>query len=182
MKTSVALLVLLLLTSQAFSQKKSKKEAAPDSSKVQIDSLTKVNKNLTLQLDSVNKELVKYMSVYNTIKEKVLHYNFDPTRSSFLIDSMKSSRDSLFSVQVVKPLITTSPDSVDMLLKSNSQLKSKIDSLKLAWEKGAPAIPNEETEKSNAVNSLKQLKELYDNKVITEAEFIALKKKYISKL
>ena len=66
--------------------------------------------------------------------------------------------------------------------KSNSVLKSKIDSLKLAWEKERSAIPKEEIDKSNAVNNLKQLKELYDNKIITEAEFITLKKKYLSKL
>jgi hypothetical protein len=122
------------------------------------------------------------MSVYNTIKEKVIHYDFDPTRSAFLIDSLKSSRDSLFSVQVSKPLLTASADSIDLLLKSNSILKSKIDSLKTAWETEKMAVPKEDIEKSNAVSSLIQLKELYDNKIITQAEFITLKKKYLSKL
>ena len=128
------------------------------SSKIQIDSLTTVNKSLTLQLDSVSGELVKYMSVYNTIKEKVIHYNFDPTRSAFLIDSMKVSRDSLFSVQVSKPFLTESADSIQMLLKSNSILRTKIDSLKQAWEKDLAAVPKEDIDKSNAISSLKQLK------------------------
>jgi hypothetical protein len=182
MKTSVIILVFVLISSQAFSQKKSKKEAAPDPNKSQIDSLTKVTAGLTLQLDSVNNELVKYMSVYNTIKDKVIHYNFDPARSSFLIDSLKASRDSLFSVQASKPLLTVSADSAAMLLKANSVLKAKLDSVKLAWESEKAAVPKEDIEKSNAVSSLIQLKELYDNKIITQAEFIALKKKYLNKL
>ena len=163
-------------------RRKSKKEPPPDPSKVQIDSLTKVTKSLTLQLDSVSGELVKYLGVYNTIKEKVLLYNFDPTRSAFLIDSLKASRDSLFSLQASKPLLTLSADSVEMLLKSNSMLKARLDSVKLAWENEKAAVPKEDIEKSNAVSSLIQLKELYDNKIITQAEFITLKKKYLNKL
>lgn len=182
MKTIVTLLILVLLSSQAFGQRRSKKETTADTSSAQIDSLTKVNKNLNLKLDSVSGELVKYMSVYNTIKEKVLHYNFDPTRSAFLIDSLKASRDSLFTLQVSKPLLTVSADSINILLKSNSVLKAKLDSLKLAWENDKAAVPKEEIEKSNAINSLKQLRELYDSKIITEAEFITLKKKYLNKL
>ena len=167
----------MLLFSQAFGQRKSKKEATADTSKVQIDSLTKVTKSLTLQLDSVSGELVEYMSVYNTIKEMVLHYNFDPTRSAFLIDSLKASRDSLFTLQASKPLLTLSADGAEMLLKSNSILKAKLDSVKLAWEKERTTVPKEDIEKSNAVSSLIQLKELYDNKIITQVEFITLKKK-----
>ena len=109
-------------------------------------------------------------------------YSFDPARSSFLIDSMKASRDSLFSLQVSKPLLTASADSVDMLLKSNSMLKAKIDSLKFAWEKSLVTVPTEELEKSKAISNLKQLKELLDNKIINETEYITLKKKYLSKL
>jgi len=182
MKSSILLLIILLVSSQSFSQKKSKKEPVPDTSKVQIDSLTKVTKSLTLQLDSVSGELVKYMGVYNTIKEKVIHYSFDPTRSAFLIDSLKASRDSLFALQGSKPLLTLSADSAEMILKSNSILKAKLDSVKLAWENEKAAVPKEDIEKSNAVSSLIQLKELYDNKIITQAEFIALKKKYLNKL
>jgi hypothetical protein len=182
MKTVITILVLAILSAQAYGLGKSKKEPAVDSSKVKIDSLTKVNKSLTLQLDSVSGELVKYKSVYNTIKEKVLHYNFDPTRSSFLIDSMKTSRDSLFAQQVYKPMLTESADSIDMLLKSNSVLKAKVDSLKLAWEQNNTGVTAEEIDKAKAINNLKQLKELYDNKIISEAEFISLKKKYLEKL
>jgi hypothetical protein len=61
-------------------------------------------------------------------------------------------------------------------------LKAKLDSAKLAWESEKAAVPKEDIEKSNAVSSLIQLKELYDNKIITQAEFITLKKKYLNKL
>jgi hypothetical protein len=54
--------------------------------------------------------------------------------------------------------------------------------VKLAWKNEKAAVPKEDIEKSNAVSSLIQLKELYDNKIITQAEFIASKKKYLSKL
>ena len=183
MKTLILAFSLLIVSSMAFGQRKSKKEAeTADNSKVLADSLTKANKSLSLQLDSVSGELLKYKGVYNAVREKVIHYFFDPARSSYLIDSLKASRDSLFSLQVSKPLLTASADSVDMLLKSNSVLKSKIDSLKLAWEKEAVAVPKEDIDKSNAISSLKQLKELLDAKIITEAEYIALKKKYLSKL
>jgi hypothetical protein len=182
MKTLITILVLVLLASQAYGQRKSKNQPAVDSSKIQIDSLTKVNKALTLHLDSVSGELTKYLSVYNTIKEKVIHYNFDPTRSSYLIDSMKTNRDSLFSVQVSKPLLTASADSIRMLLKSNSVLRARVDSIKMAWEKSNSAMTAEEVGQAKAVNHLKQLKELYDNKIISETEFITLKKKYLEKL
>ena len=40
----------------------------------------------------------------------------------------------------------------------------------------------EEIEKAKAITMLKQLKELFDTKIITEAEFIAMKQKYLNKL
>jgi hypothetical protein len=184
MKTSVVLIVLVLLSSQAFGQRRSKKEAAAatDSSKIQIDSLTKVTKSLTLQLDSVSGELVKYLSVYNTIKEKVIHYNFDPTRSAFLIDSMKVVRDSAAFVLGAVPKSTAASDSLAMLVKENALLKFKIDSVKIAWAKNMEAINALDVDKVKAVTSLKQLKEMLDSKIITEAEFTSLKKKYLDKL
>jgi hypothetical protein len=182
MKTIITLLVIILISSQAFGQRKSKKEAAAaaDSSKIQVDSLNKVTKSLNLQLDSVSAELTKYMEVYTAIKEKVIHYNFDPTRSSFLIDSMKASRDSssakLFGVH------TTSADSMALLVRENALLKFKIDSVKIAWARNMEAINAVDVEKVKAVSSLKQLREMVDNKIITEAEFTLLKKKYLEKL
>jgi hypothetical protein len=90
MKILILSFCLLLISTYVFSEKKSK----VDPKDAQIDSFTKVSKSLTVQLDSVSKELVKAVGVYSTIKEKVIHYNFDPARSAFLIDSLKASRDS----------------------------------------------------------------------------------------
>jgi hypothetical protein len=181
MKTSIILLVVVLFTTQAFGQRKSKKEtAAADSCKVQIDSLNKVTQSLTLRLDSVSSELTKFMEVYIAIKEKVIHYNFDPTRSSFLIDSMKASRDSasaeLFGNR------SASSDSISALVKENNILKFKIDSVKVAWARNMEAINAMDVDKVKAVSSLKQLRELLDSKIITDAEFTLLKKKYLEKL
>lgn len=169
-------LALFLVISQAFGQRKSKE----DPKDAQIDSLTSYSKSLTLQLDSVNRELVKYLGLYNTIKENVIHYNFDPTRSAYLIDSLKASRDST-STLVVGPSNATS-DSLAVLIRENTALKAAVDSIRTAWGIEKAAISQEDIQKAKAVNNLKQLKELYDAKVITEAEFISLKKKYLENL
>ena len=78
MKTLILSLAILLATFQSFGQKKSK----VDPKDAQIATLTH-------QLDSVSKELVKYVAVYDTLIKKVIHYNFDPARTAYLIDSLK---------------------------------------------------------------------------------------------
>jgi hypothetical protein len=178
MKILILSLSLLLISTYVFSQKKSK----VDPKDAQIDTLTKANKTLTVQLDSVSKELVKYVGVYNTIKEKVIHYNFDPTRAAYLIDSLKASRDSTAVLLGALPKSTSSADSIRTLIKENAVLKDSISNLKAASEKEKTSLTQEEIDKSKTINNLKQLKELLDNKIITEAEFIALKKKYLEKL
>jgi hypothetical protein len=175
------LLALLMASLQGFSQRKSK-EAPKDTSNLQIDSLTKVTKSLSLQLDSVSKELVKYVGVYNAISEKVIHYRFDPTRSAYLIDSLKASRDSASAVLLGRPVAKTTSDSLYMVLKESNLLKARIDSIKIAWGIEKSAIPPEEMEKARAISNLKQLKELLDSKIITDAEFLVMKKKYLDKL
>ncbi len=177
MKKLLIFLALILVISQAFGQRKSKE----DPKDAQIDSLTTYSKSLSLQLDSVNKELVKYVGLYNTIKDNVIHYNFDPTRSAYLIDSLKASRDSTASL-VVGPKSTGTSDSLAVLIRENTALKAAVDSIRTAWGIEKAAISQEDIQKAKAVNNLKQLKELYDAKVITEAEFISLKKKYLENL
>jgi hypothetical protein len=178
MKIMLLSLSLILASTLVFSQKKSK----VDPKDAQIDTLTKVNKTLTLQLDSVSQELVKYVGVYSTIKDKVIHYNFDPTRSAYLIDSLKASRDSTAAILGSVPLSTTSADSLRAIIKENNVLKDSINNLRTGWEKDKTSLTQEEIDKAKTINNLKQLKELFDNKIITEAEFIALKKKYLEKL
>jgi hypothetical protein len=178
MKILVVTIAVLLNSFQVFGQKRTK----ADPRDVQIDSLTQVSKDLTLQLDSVSGELVKYVSVYNTLREKVLHYNFDPTKTAFLIDSLKASRDSASALLLVIPKSTSSTDSISRILTENKILKTRIDSLLSAQAKGTASIPLQDIEKANAVSNLKQLKELLDAKIITDEEFLILKKKYVDKL
>jgi hypothetical protein len=177
MKILIMSLALFLTFSQVFGAKKPK----TDPKDAQIDSLTKVSKTLSLQLDSVSGELVKYTGMYTALKEKVIHYNFDPARTGFLIDSLKTSRDSsaLLLTTVSKPMAN---DSILMYLKQNKMLLAKIDSIKVAWEKERNTVPADELEKAKAISNLKQLKELLADKIITETEFITLKKKYLNKL
>jgi hypothetical protein len=184
MKILILSLSLFLSSTLVFSQKKSKE----DPKDLKIDTLTNVNKTLTikldsvtLRLDSVSKEMVKYLGVYDAIKEKVLHYNFDPTRAAYLIDSLKASRDSSALLVAGMPKTQLPADSINILLKENVKLMVKIDSLKAAMTLNL-TVPPEELEKAKAIGSLKQLKELLDAKIITDAEFLAMKKKYIDKL
>jgi hypothetical protein len=184
MKILILTLSLLLTCTFVFSQKKSKE----DPKDLKIDTLTNANKTLTIQLDSVthrldsvSKEMVKYLGVYDAIKEKVLHYNFDPTRAAYLIDSLKASRDSSALLIAGAPKSQLPADSINILLKENVKLMVQIDSLKSALTLNL-SVPPEELEKAKALGNLKQLKELLDTKIITDAEFLAMKKKYLDKL
>jgi len=60
MKILIVSIAILLLSGQVFGQKKSK----VDPKDAQIDTLTK-------KLDSISKELVKYVGVYDTLKRKL---------------------------------------------------------------------------------------------------------------
>jgi hypothetical protein len=64
-----------------------------------------------------------YKGAYTTLKEKVFKYNFDPAKTSNLIDSLKTTRDSTFSSSsaVLK-------DSLFVVTKKNQKLQATIDS------------------------------------------------------
>ena len=166
MKTLILSLAILLLCSQAFGQKKSK----VDPKDARIDTLTK-------KLDSVTKELVKYVGVYDTLKKKVVHYNFDPAKTSFLIDSLSSLSGSSSML-----LTNAYTDSIAVLKKENLALKTSIDFANSDAEKAKLFMTQEEIDKAKVVGILKQYKELVDNKVLTDSEFLVLKKKYLDKL
>lgn len=161
MKNLILLFTALMISTLVFGEKKPK----TDPRDAQIDSLTLVTQTLTHQLDSISMELVKYLGVYNAIKEKVLHYNFDPTRAPYLIDSLKASRDSSMALLTVSPKTHVVTDSI-----------VKVNEVKIV--EGSTS----EIERAQAVSGLKQLKELLDAKIITDAEFVALKSKYLNKL
>ena len=91
MKTYI-LVILLLAAFQGFSQKKKK----PDPKDVTIDSLSKVNSTLSVELDSISKDQKLYYGVYQTIKDKVILD--DLTRQICkIIDSLKAGKDATFA-------------------------------------------------------------------------------------
>ena len=151
MKNIFIFLLMVFVATQAFSQRKGK----PDPKDLKIDSLTKATAALTVQLDSVSKDRDIYYGVYTTIKDKVIKYKFNPSRMSALIDSLKGSRDSTFTVTS-----DALRDSLSVMKTDNEKLKVTVDSLLKA-----------DADKTKLVTELKQLKELLDAKIITQAEF-----------
>jgi len=117
-------------------------------------------------MDSINKDLAIYKGVYTSLKEKVFKYDFNPAKTSSLIDSLKTTRDSTFSSSsaILK-------DSLSVVKKKNLKLQATIDSL-----------GSSDLVKAKTVSDLKQLKELLDAKIITQAEFDAKKTKLLEKL
>ena len=92
MKVLILLIAVLLATLQTFGGEKKSKVDPKDA---KIDSLTMQNKSLTAKLDSVSRELTRYTGMYGILYEKVFHYQFLPEKTSFLIDSLRTSRDSV---------------------------------------------------------------------------------------
>ncbi len=70
---SYFLLLLLLIATQTFAQKKGK----VDTKDFTIDSLKTVNNSLSKSLD-------QYYGVYTAVKEKVFKYEFDPANTAKL--------------------------------------------------------------------------------------------------
>lgn len=184
------LLLLLLIATQTFAQKKGKM----DPKDVTIDSLKAVS-------DSLSKSLDKYYGVYTAVKEKVFKYEFNPANTAKLIDSLRAQRDTTFS--------HTLKDTVNMLTKASVKLKTQVDSLteavgklslyieqskgltipadvsveKIIKEKPKSAAEaGAEADKAKVIADLKQLKELLDAGIITQQEFDAKRAKLIEKL
>ncbi len=106
------------------------------------------------------------MGVYTSLKEKVFKYEFNPAKTSNLIDSLRKTRDSTFTSSSA-----ILHDSLSVLKKKNMKLQVSIDSFGLS-----------DMVKAKTVSDLKQLKELLDAKIITQAEFDAKKTKLLEKL
>jgi len=152
MKKIVVLLLVLVSISQAFSQKKGK----VDPEKVAIDSLTKVNKALSAQLDTVSKDRELYYGLYTVIKEKVIKYNFDPAKAAFLIDSLKQGRES-------------------MLYDLNLKMHDTLAELNFENKKLMSELYKADTDRDKLACELIQLKELLDANILTPEEFNAKK-------
>lgn len=163
MKTYI-LVILLFAAFQGFGQK-SKKQDPKD---LKIDSLSKANSALSVQLDSVSKDQKLYYGLYTTIKEKVILQDFDPAQMPQIIDSLRAGRDATFAGLTAAS--ESLRDSLAMLNKENNNLKAKLDSLTV-----------DEGDKTELIAELKQLKELLDTKIITQAEYDAKKKVVMDK-
>jgi chromosome segregation ATPase len=155
MKTFFTLVLILLVPLFAFGQRKSK----VDPKDAQIDSLTRYSQSLTRQLDSVSGVLSRYAWAYTA-----------------LLDSIKTSKDS--AIVQLKPAC----DSIPLLKSQIDVLRANLDSLKSNADNERISLTKEEIDRAKAIDSLKQLRELLESKVLTEAEFIAAKKKYLDKL
>ena len=163
------LLIIFLLTAfQGFSQKKKK----PDPKDTKIDSLTKVNSALSVQLDSVSKDQKLYYGLYTTIKEKVILTDFDPAKMPQIIDSLRAGRDATFAGLTAAS--ESLRDTLGILNKENAHLKAQLDSLSVGKGSGTP-------DKNALIAELKQLKELLDAKILTQPEFDAKKKVVMDK-
>jgi hypothetical protein len=172
MKTLITILLVLLVSMQGYGQRRGKVDPRDS----QIDSLTKVTSSQTTQLDSLSTELDKYLGVYTTLSEKVFQYNFDPEKITFLIDSLRTTRDSTFT-----SASSILQDSLSLLKNKNMSLQVTLDSLGLGSDPFA-TLAIQEKEKATAITDLKNLKELLDSGIITQDEFDLKKKKLLEKL
>jgi hypothetical protein len=155
MKKFIFLMVVVVLTTQAFGQRKGK----VDPKDLKIDSLNQANTALTLKLDSVSKDYSTYYGVYTIIKDSVIKYNFDPSKTKFLIDSLKTSRNSAFAdANTVAGMLK---DSVSVLIADKKKLQTVIDSLSV----------KKEVDITKMAADLKILKELLDSKTLSQEEF-----------
>ena len=170
MRTIVVISLVLFVSLSSFGQRRNK----VDQKDLQIDSLTQVSNALSLQLDSVSADLNTYMGVYTTLIEKVFQYEFDPAKTSFLIDSLRTTRDSTFTTAT-----SILQDSLLLIKNQNMSLQATLDSLSLVSD---ATMEISDEEKDEAIEDLKQLKELLDLEIITQDEFDSKKLKLLEKL
>lgn len=172
MRTIFVISLVLIFSVSSFGQRRNK----VDPKDLKIDSLTQVSNALTVQLDSVSADLDTYLGVYNTLIEEVFRYEFDPAKTSFLIDSLRTTRDSTFTTAT-----TILQDSLLLVNNENMSLNATIDSLTMVLDEIA-AMEVSDEEKDEAIDDLKQLKELLDSEIITQEEFDDKKAKLLEKL
>ena len=173
MKTKLILLFVALSAAVTITQAQSKKDLEANYAKctVEKDSLQKLYTGLTATqeslkktCDSINKVNLAYDSMYRVIRDRVILKEFNPLNSSKLLDSLSKTRSLALS---------GISDSVSILKKENTKLQVTIDSLAAA----AGLKDN-----SAVINQLKQLKELLDAQIITQAEFDTKKAKLLEKM
>jgi hypothetical protein len=131
------ILCLSLCTTLAFSQSKKEKEQAQKNAQAKLDSVTKANqvltatnKSLTAKSDSISRAVEKYYGLYKVIKDKVVKKDFDPTRMTAIIDSLKSGRDSLVLKAAAASVNKKQSKQIDSLRKETEGLQYTINLLR----------------------------------------------------
>lgn len=163
MKTKLLLLSVFLILTVISTHAQSKKDIEDNLNKCTLakDSIQKSLTGLSAKYDSIIKSFIPYDTMYHVIKDKVLMRDFNPMNMSTLLDSLRKTRNEELSGK---------KDSLSILKGDNAMLKAKVDSLS-----------NDDAVKTKVVNDLKQLKELLDAKIITQAEFDTKKEILIRK-
>ena len=176
MKTRLSWLFVIMIVTVTSTQGQSKKDMENDYAKCIISKdsvqnlyakLSATHESLSKTYDSINKSYLAYDSMYRVIKARVILHEFDPVNTAKLLDSLRASRDLSMS-----GMTNIYNDSISVLSKENTRLQATVDSLSAA-------------NKSNdvdVVTQLKQLKELMDAQIITQAEFDAKKAVLLEKL
>jgi hypothetical protein len=174
MKFSCLLVIMIVTTTSAFAQSKKDLEEANAKCIISRDSIQKLftglsatHESLSKSYDSINKIYLAYDSMYKVIRARVILHDFNPVNTSKILDSLRASRDLSMS-----GITTVYSDSISGLKKQNAKLQSKVDSLQATAKKGS----------TDVVTQLKQLKELLDAQIITQAEFDAKKAILLEKL
>ena len=165
--------IMILTVTSSFAQSKKDLESdyakciiAKDSIQKALTGLSASHESLSKTYDSINKSYLAYDSMYRVIKARVILHEFDPVNTAKLLDSLRASRDLSMS-----GMTNIYNDSISVLRKENTRLQATVDSL---------AVLNKDN--TDVVGQLKQLKELLDAQIITQAEFDAKKAVLLEKL
>jgi hypothetical protein len=180
MKASIFLAIAILVSLSAEAQVLRKDKKGTPEPDPKMDSLTAVNKNLSVANDSLSKASVAYFGVYTATKDNLIKKDFDPAQAAVLIDSALAPLVGInINEDSVRNYFVTSLELVKSELAKANQ---KLDNLTIAATPIESPESIQDMERGDAVSKLKNLKELLDANVISQTEYLAAKKKYLPKL
>ncbi len=133
-KLSILLSLVLVVLFQSV-QAQSKKELEQSLARVTAsqDSLQKLFTGLSAKYDSVSKVCLAYNNMAETIREKLIRYDYKPENIGKIIDSLKTKNDSVLAKGVAKLKILR--DSVTTLKQLSDSLRIKVSKLAFAVNK-----------------------------------------------
>jgi hypothetical protein len=127
------------------------------------DSIQTELTDLSAVYDSIYQTYVAYDSMYTVVVDRVIKYDFDPENMSDLIDSLRTEA-SLGS--------TALHDSIAGLQEENAKLKASLEEMD----------SSKNSSEEQTIESLKKLKQLLDDGILTEEEFNAKKTELLKDL